>query len=86
MKSTVREWLRAEYSVGRFRILLRALHLSRKLPRHPEVAQLRRQGLALFQHCDSARYLALREKIPGLAKDLGIAMTFLGRSHEIRNH
>lgn len=65
---------------------MRPFCFGRKLPRHPEVAQLRRQVLALFQHFDGARYLALREKIPGLAKDLGIALTFLGRSHEIRNH
>lgn len=72
-------------STGGFRGVLRALGFRRELPRHPEVAHLRREGLALLQDIDRTRYLALGKQIAGLAEDLGIAMPFFGWSHESRN-
>jgi hypothetical protein len=74
------------YSAGRLAVLISAFDLGGELARHTEIAHLLRQHLALLQDVDRARYVALGKKVAGLAKDLGIAMTFLGGSHEIRNH
>ena len=64
---------------GRF---ARALDFSGETPRHRMVAQLFGHCLALLEDYNRAINSALAEQDTGLAKDLGVALTFFRSVHE----
>lgn len=59
-----------------------ALNLEGKTPRHADVAEFLGKDASLFKNLDRARYPALAEQDPGLAKNSRVTCTLFGCVHE----